>query len=35
LAKVRAFPLSQVNEALALLKSDLVDGALVIIPDSK
>ena len=30
--KVRAFPLDQANEALALLKSDSVDGAAAIIP---
>ena len=30
--KVRSFPLDQVNEALALLKNDSVDGAAAIIP---
>ena len=30
--QVRAFPLDRVNEALALLKSDSVDGAAAIIP---
>jgi D-arabinose 1-dehydrogenase-like Zn-dependent alcohol dehydrogenase len=29
---VSAFPLIQANEALALVKSDAVDGAAVIVP---
>jgi propanol-preferring alcohol dehydrogenase len=30
--KVRSFPLDRINDALALLKSDSVEGALVVIP---
>ena len=30
--KVTAFPIDQINEALAALKSDSVDGALAILP---
>ena len=30
--KVRAFPLDQVNDALALLKDDAVDGAAAVVP---
>jgi propanol-preferring alcohol dehydrogenase len=30
--RVRTFPLDQANEALALVKSDSVDGAAVIAP---